>query len=114
MPTADERRGTAAQRGYGYRWQQASKGFLRSHPLCVYCERLGKVTAATLVDHIIPHRGDMTLFWDRGNWQPLCKACHDSVKSREERSGVVIGCDVNGLPLDPAHHWRRPGTPRGG
>ena len=29
------------------------------------------------VDHIIPHRGDPELFWDRSNWQALCKNCHD-------------------------------------
>ena len=31
----------------------------------------------TLVDHIVPHRGDQALFWDEQNWQPLCKSCHD-------------------------------------
>ncbi len=105
MKGSAHRRGTAAQRGYGYKWQQASKGFLRSHPLCVYCERQGRVKAATLVDHITPHKGDQALFWDKNNWQSMCSSCHDSVKSREERSGVVIGCDVHGMPLDPAHHW---------
>lgn len=28
------------------------------------------------MDHIVPHKGDMTLFWDRNNWQSLCSACH--------------------------------------
>ncbi|MGN8738508.1 HNH endonuclease signature motif containing protein [Bilifractor sp. HCP3S3_D3] len=32
---------------------------------------------ATVVDHIVPHRGDPKLFWDRSNWQALCKRCHD-------------------------------------
>ena len=36
-----------------------------------------KLTPATVVDHIIPHRGDKRLFWDEKNWQPLCKDCHD-------------------------------------
>jgi len=54
------------------------------HPLCVYCEREGRVSAGCIVDHIIPHRGDMVLFWDRSNWQSLCKPCHDIVKKREE------------------------------
>jgi 5-methylcytosine-specific restriction protein A len=26
---------TSTQRGYGYKWQKAREGFLRSHPLCV-------------------------------------------------------------------------------
>ncbi|WP_295219971.1 HNH endonuclease signature motif containing protein, partial [Ruminococcus sp.] len=34
-------------------------------------------TAATVVDHIIPHRGDPHLMWDESNWQALCKSCHD-------------------------------------
>lgn len=75
---------TSGQRGYTYAWQKASKAFLRERPLCAFCDREGRVTAATLVDHIEPHRGDMALFWDRSNWQPLCTPCHSSVKQIEE------------------------------
>lgn len=60
-----------------------------------------------LVDHIDPHRGDMKKFWDSANWQSLCKTCHDSIKQRLEKSGIVEGCDVNGIPLDPNHPWRQ-------
>jgi 5-methylcytosine-specific restriction protein A len=91
---------------YGYKWQQAREGYLRKHPLCAECERRGLVVAATVVDHIIPHRGDMVLFWDTNNWQSLCKTCHDSHKQRLEKTGKVAGCDATGLPLDPTHHWR--------
>lgn len=81
---------SAAQRGYGYKWQKAREGFLRSHPLCVMCQAEDRVTAATVVDHKIPHRGDQALFWDRGNWQSLCATHHSRDKQREERrqSGV--------------------------
>lgn len=109
----DDRRGSAAQRGYGYKWQQARDGFLRSHPLCVECERNGRVAAATVVDHIQPHRGDMGLFWDKENWQALCASCHSGVKQRLEKSGRVIGCGVDGVPVDPNHHWNI-GRRRGG
>lgn len=77
---------TAAQRGYGYKWQQARAGYLRSHPLCVMCQAEGAVNAATVVDHKIPHRGDQALFWDRGNWQSLCATHHSRDKQREETS----------------------------
>lgn len=40
---------------------------------------------ATVVDHVIPHRGDQALFWDTSNWQPLCRRCHDGRKQAEER-----------------------------
>ena len=41
-------------------------------------------TKATVVDYIVPHRGDQKLFWDKSNWQPLCKACHDRKTWRED------------------------------
>lgn len=73
----DARRGTAHQRGYSTRWRKARLAFLAHHPLCAECEREGRITGATVVDHIIPHRGDYALFWNRENWQPLCKQHHD-------------------------------------
>ena len=81
----DARRGSAAARGYGWRWQKARDAWLREHPLCVMCERDGAVTAAVVVDHIIAHKGDVALFWDRGNWQSLCKRHHDREKHSVER-----------------------------
>lgn len=74
-------------RGYNYKWQQARERFLKANPLCCYCYRNERVSIATIVDHIIPHRGDQALFWDESNWQPLCKPCHDSVKAKEEGRG---------------------------
>ena len=74
-------------RGYNYRWQKARERFLKDRPLCCYCEREGRVEAATVVDHIIPHKGNQALFWDESNWQPLCKRCHDSTKAKEEGRG---------------------------
>lgn len=76
---------SSSQRGYTYAWQKARAGHLLSHPLCVLCDQLGRVTAADVVDHKEAHRGDMTLFWDRTNWQSLCTNCHSSVKQREEQ-----------------------------
>lgn len=68
---------SASGRGYGRAWQKARKKYLAAHPLCVVCQREGRYVKATVVDHIIPHRGDEKLFWDRSNWQALCKPCHD-------------------------------------
>lgn len=82
----DARRGSSSERGYSYKWQQAREGFLRAHPLCVRHQARGEVVAATVVDHITPHKGDKTLFWQRANWQPLCKQCHD-IKTAIEDGG---------------------------
>ncbi|WP_225792271.1 HNH endonuclease [Oligella urethralis] len=79
---------TAAQRGYGYRWQKARAKYLDEHPLCKYCERDGRITAATVVDHIEPHKGNKEFFWNKKNWQSLCKPCHDSVKAKEEANSL--------------------------
>jgi 5-methylcytosine-specific restriction protein A len=40
-----------------------------------------------VADHIVPHRGDPALFWDKSNIQTVSKAYHDSLKQREERAG---------------------------
>ena len=68
---------SAAGRGYNSRWYKVSRQFLFVHPLCAECLKSGKYVRATVVDHIVPHRGDKALFWDQNNWQALCKRCHD-------------------------------------
>ena len=70
-------RENATERGYDAKWRAARKRYLNRHPLCMECQRNGKFSPATVVDHILPHRGDEDLFWDESNWQPLCKRCHD-------------------------------------
>lgn len=80
----DHYRGSASRRGYGHRWQQARQSWLQEHPLCVECEQAGRTTAAVIVDHRIPHRGDPTLFWDTNNWQSMCKPHHNAKTARGE------------------------------
>jgi 5-methylcytosine-specific restriction protein A len=61
-------------------------GYLARHPLCA--DPFGvhgvRVVAATEVDHIVPHKGDMTLFWNAANWQGLCKDCHSRKTATED------------------------------
>lgn len=64
------------------------------------------MTRATVADHVEPHRGDPEKFWN-GELQSLCDTCHNSVKQAQEKSGVLRGGDINGLPLDPNHHWNK-------
>ena len=64
------------------------------------CQREGKIKSANEVDHIIPHKGNMELFWDEDNWQSLCKS-HHSMKTASEMRGYEYtqkGCDINGEP----------------
>ncbi len=78
-------RKTTTEKGYGHRWQKARTVFLHAHPLCVRCQERGLLVKATVVDHIVPHRGDEKLFWDTANWQALCKRCHDRKTMTEDR-----------------------------
>lgn len=80
--SAERARGGADARGYDAKWRAARKLFLHRHPLCVMCQAEGRLTPATVVDHIIPHRGDQKLFWDQTNWQPLCAAHHNQKTGR--------------------------------
>lgn len=80
----DANRPNSTARGYtSTRYQKARRSFIRSHPLCVECDRLGIVEPATILDHIKPHRGDWKLFWDHSNWQSLCTICHNRKSQRE-------------------------------
>ncbi len=69
---ADRRRGTAHERGYDSRWQQARRAYLTEYPFCVDCGR-----PASVVDHNQPHRGDPALFWVESNWRARCATCHN-------------------------------------
>lgn len=67
---------------YGRPWRRARAAFLALRPWCAACGLL-----ATVVDHIIPHRGDRALFWDETNWQPLCETCHGRKTATETLHG---------------------------
>lgn len=85
------------------RWTQGRLAYLAEHPLCVRCAALGRVGAATVVDHIVPHRGDPSLFYDRANWAGLCAMHHDRDKQREEARGYTDMLDADGWPADTRH-----------
>ena len=98
---------SSTKRGYNYKWQKARKVYLIENPLCVFCSNREEIKAADVVDHIQPHKGDDKLFWDAGNWQPLCKQCHDSTKQRIESKGYSNEVGDDGFPIDPKHPVNR-------
>src|SRR5687767_9921980 len=72
-----DNRSSCDQSLYGTRrWKEASRAFRRLNPLCRYCEQRGIVRPAEEVDHVIPHKGNLELFWDESNWAPACKRCN--------------------------------------
>ena len=92
---------------YNYQWQKARLAHRQEHPLCVMCLAEDRTTAATVVDHINEHKGDLELFWDRDNWQSLCKPHHDSTKQQIERNGYHNEIGADGWPIDGNHPSNR-------
>ena len=87
-----DERPSAARRLYGERWRRRSKAWLQEpgnqfcvgYPKGVHGERL---VAAETPDHVKAHKGDVVLFWDESNWQPLCLRCNSRKAVREEGAG---------------------------
>ena len=91
----DQRRGTSSERGYNTsRWRNYRASWLATFPLCGQrdgtpttdsrCLETGRVTAATVVDHITPVHGETDpLFYQPSNHQSLCASCH-SAKTRRD------------------------------
>lgn len=65
------------------RWSELRAAQLAAEPLCRSCIALGRLTPATVCDHVEPHRGDPSKFWS-GPFQSLCATCHSAHKQREE------------------------------
>jgi 5-methylcytosine-specific restriction enzyme A len=86
MWALDQARGNSIERGYNARWRRVRLVFLREHPLCAdpFGDHEGRATPAECIDHIVAHKGDMKLFWDENNWQPLCLRCNSKKAAKSE------------------------------
>ena len=80
---------------------------LAKEPLCKRCLAEGKTTAATVVNHIKPHRGDWSLFADPDNLESLCAPHHDRDVQGEEVRGFSKAIGADGWPVDPNHPFNR-------
>lgn len=116
---ADRARPGARQRGYDTKWERESKAFL-ARPENRYCA-CGCGRLADMVDHKIAHKGDMHLFWNRANWQPMNRRCNSSKAARKEGGfgnpsrGVVDNFaqgspDRAGWPTRDTSGFSRPGS----
>jgi len=91
------------------RWQQLRKEMLSKQKWCQCPHHKGKFVPGEVVDHIIPHKGDTKLFFDRNNLQVLSASCHNGPKQSSEKGGRGFnqGCDKWGNPLNKLEHWTR-------
>jgi len=93
------------------RWKRVRAEQLFNQPLCENCQRYGRVTVATVCDHVDPRtKLDPNTFF-AGPFQSLCDAdpwrCHSKVKQSEERLGYVKGSTEDGRPVAADHPWNR-------
>ena len=79
------------------KWRKLRRAHLAREPLCRECLKEGKVTPATDVDHIEPHRGDKDKFWN-GAKQSLCAQCHGRKSAEENGKRVRPKIEVDGSP----------------
>jgi len=57
------------------RWHTFRRYYLARHPLCVFCERVGRLRASREVHHLtkLADGGDV---FDESNCRALCSSCH--------------------------------------
>lgn len=66
------------------RWTRESKVFREKHPLCARCLEQGLLVPSEVVDHIIPV-AVYPDFWDKTNWQALCRKCNIEKGNKDKR-----------------------------
>jgi 5-methylcytosine-specific restriction protein A len=92
----EQQRESSTARGYNHKWRKLRNVHLLNNPLCVEHLKQGQFVQATDVDHIIAHKGDLTLFYDENNLQSLCHSCHSRKTALEDgrwgQPKAVPGC----------------------
>lgn len=75
------------------RWRRIRAAtFARDLYTCRLCGKLEGDTSKLVADHIKPHRGNETLFWDEANVWTICAPCHASAKQKaEQRTRHQVG-----------------------
>lgn len=80
------------------RWERLRIYQLTNQPLCERCLAAGIVTEATVVHHVVAHKGDLVVFWS-GPFECLCAPCHNSQGQLEDHGKKVILFDPEGWPI---------------
>lgn len=90
---------SASQRGYGAQHQRLRKILLAREPLCRPCRAKGRVTEATIADHITPIAKGGAIY-DLSNMQPVCAPCHDAKGRRDNGWKAKPRFGSDGWPCD--------------
>ena len=71
------------------RWKKLRRAQLSHQPLCESCMKRNIFTPATVADHVEPHRGDETAFWD-GKLQSLCLVVITASSNRRKLLAILV------------------------
>ena len=89
---------SASARGYGHAWRKLRKEILlRDKGLCQECLRLGRLSKATIVDHITPKAKGGTD--DPDNLQSLCDPCNEVKTTRDNGGKPKLAAGDDGWPV---------------
>ncbi|WP_409839528.1 hypothetical protein [Brevundimonas sp.] len=66
------------------RWQRTRKDQLSAHPLCAMCQEGGRVTPATICNHVDKKSKQTEKGFFAGPFNSLCATHHDSTQQRVE------------------------------
>jgi hypothetical protein len=94
-------------------WRKLRRAALtRDRYRCTICGVTVAKPGQATVDHVQPVRTHPHLALSLDNLRTLCRM-HDNQSHREKRRAPGAareerfgGCDANGTPLDPGHHWK--------
>lgn len=86
-------------RGYGRQHQKLREQLFKQEPLCRMCKAKGRVTVATIADHIV-RIADGGPVHDISNLQPLCQPCHDRKSLLEQGKRPKRTFAADGWPVD--------------
>jgi 5-methylcytosine-specific restriction enzyme A len=80
-------------------WRARRLWQLQREPCCKMCLELNhSFVLANTADHIIPHKGNKQLFWDKANLQSLCETHHNEKTKQEQGGPVRKPLDIEGWP----------------
>ena len=95
-------------------WKQVRGLYISLNPVCEVCKKLDRITPASQVDHVQAIEEGGAPF-DLYNLMSLCQRHHSrktvmrdhGFGNKASTKPLISGCDKDGLPIDPAHHWNR-------
>ena len=93
-------------------WKNRRAHQLRVEPLCRLCMEQGRITPATVADHIEPHLGDYNKFV-LNELRSLCAPCHDALQGFVHK-GYQPEIGVDGYPIDSNHPFLKHDSLPGG